>query len=78
MADTIEFVRTWYSEVDSADGRVRQVAYRQGTRVQAVVRPVENGKQSAGVADLLLADGTTARHVPRVHFLVVADQRRAA
>ncbi len=78
MAETIEFVSTWFSEVDSADGRVRQVAYRHGTRVQAVVRPVENGKHTADVADLLLADGTTARHVPRVHFLVVADKRRAA
>ena len=78
MLDDIEFVRDWFAEVQDKDtpGRLRQVAFRKGARLHAEIRPGTDG--NGELADLRLADGTTATRVPLSHFAVVQRKSLAA
>jgi hypothetical protein len=78
MLDEFEFVLDWFAEVQDqgAPGRLRQVAFRKGKRLRAEVRPVEDG--NGQLADLRLADGTTALRVPLSRFVRVDQNLRAA
>jgi hypothetical protein len=78
MAKLIEFTRDWFAEVESAPGRMRQVAFRRGTRCRAAVRPTDNSASDAPTADLQLTDGTTARGVPLAYFRIAEELPRAA
>jgi len=78
MPELIEFVHDWFAEVESTPGRLKQVAFRRGTRLRAHVRPVATEKGVAEVVDLRLADGTTALQVPVAHLAVVEERARAA
>jgi hypothetical protein len=75
---TIEFVQDWFAEVESIPGRMKQVAFRRGETVLAQVGPHREIKGEPTTADLRLADGTTARHVPVSHFTVAQELARAA
>ena len=78
MTDNIEFIRDWFAEVQDkgSPGRLRQVAFRKGTKLLAQVRPIDrsNGK----LADLCLPNGTTALQVPVSQFVVIRQHSRAA
>ncbi len=77
MADNIVFVQDWFAEVESAPGRMRQVAFRRGARVRAEIQPVANGDNPAEMADLRLVNGMTARHVPLARIAVDTRKRAA-
>ena len=78
MLDDIEFVLDWFAEVQDkgVPGRLRQVAFRKGTRLRADVCPVED--RNGQLADLRLTDGTTALRVPLSRIAVVHQKSRAA
>ena len=78
MPRVIEFIQDWFAEVESAPGRLRQVAFRRGTKILAVVCPILAPAERAPAADLRLSDGTTARGVPLAHFSVGNELARAA
>ena len=77
MPAVIEFVHDWFAEVESAPGRLRQVAFRRGAMVHAEIRPLDSGKRAAPSANLRLADGTTVLDVPLSCISVVGDRARA-
>ena len=77
MASVVEFVQDWFAEVEGEPGRMRQVAFRRGIRVRAEVHLVNGGHELVEEADLVLADGTTARHVPLSRFAIVPPARAA-
>ncbi len=77
MPEVIEFVKDWFAEVESDPGRLKQVAFRRGARLKAEVILVNGGEEDILAADLRLADGTTARHVPLSRIAVVGDSVRA-
>ncbi len=78
MLNNIEFVRDWFAEVraEGVPGRLRQVRFRKGAILRAVIRPVddENGK----LADLCFDDGTTAVRVPLSCVAIIVQESRAA
>ena len=76
--DAAEFVRGRFAEAETAPGRMERVAYRKGFRLRAEVCRAEAGRGTPDVADLRLANGMIARHVPVARFAVVAGQSRAA
>ncbi len=69
MSEAIEFVNDWFAEVESVPGRMRQVAFRKGAKLQVEIHPIEEGTML--LADLGLEDGSIARHVPCAYFTVV-------
>ena len=73
MTNHIEFVQDWFAEVESTPGRLRQVAFRRGEKLYAKVRPVVTNLGEAPSANLKLADGTTALHVPLSRFYVTEN-----
>jgi hypothetical protein len=78
MSQVIEFTQDWFAEVEGSGtpGRLRQVAFRTGATLNAEVRPVDG--EAEPTADLRLADGTTALHVPVSRFAVVGVRTKAA
>jgi hypothetical protein len=78
MPEVIEFVEDWFAEIEDAPGRLRQFAFRKGVTMIVEVRHADSAKGLAEVADLRLADGTTALRVPLSLFAVVENQTRAA
>jgi len=78
MLNNIEFIREWYAEVQDTGipGRLRQVKFRKGALVRAVIRPVDDG--TAKLADLCFADGTTAVRVPLSCVAIIEQESRAA
>jgi hypothetical protein len=78
MPTLIEFVQDWFAEVEAAPGRLRQVAFRRGDRLRADIRRIGDEVGSAEVADLGLADGTTALHIPVSRFALIGGLKAAA
>ena len=79
MPDVIEFVNDWFAEVEGAPGRLNQVAFRKGTRLRAEVHAIaKRGGRPAEMANLRLADGTTALEIPLSRITVIGEQSRAA
>jgi hypothetical protein len=78
MLNNIEFVRDWFAEVrdKGISGRLRQVAFRKGALLHAVIRPVDDEIEK--LADLCFADGTTAVRVPLSCLAIVEQESRAA
>jgi hypothetical protein len=77
MSENIEFVKDWFAEVEGEAGRLRQVAFRRGSRLRADVHRIGASNGVPEAANLRLADGTTALHVP-LFCIAVVDQARAA
>ena len=77
MPEVIEFVKDWFAEVEGEPGRLRQMAFLRGSRLRADVHRIDANNGVAKVANLRLADGTTALHVP-VSCIAVIEQARAA
>jgi hypothetical protein len=77
MHAEIEFVKDWFAEVQEKDsiGRLRQAAFRKGTRLRAKVLPIAGGD---GLVHLHLTDGSTALQVPLSCFALVGQTARAA
>ncbi|OWK42155.1 hypothetical protein FRUB_04233 [Fimbriiglobus ruber] len=73
MTNHIEFVQDWFAEVESTPGRLRQVAFRRGEKLFAMVRPVVTNQGQAPSANLKLADGTTALHIPLSRFSITGN-----
>jgi len=78
MLTDIEFKVDWFAEVQDKDapGRLRQVAYRKGTRLRAEVRSVEG--ENGPVANLRLMDGSTALGIPLSGLSLVDLKSHAA
>ena len=77
MSTVIEFVGDWFAEVEGEEGRMRQVAFPRGTLIRADVKHAAKGPTALDTADLLLADGTTARRVPLARIAIVGSSRAA-
>jgi len=75
MSKVIEFVGDWFAEVEGEEGRMRQVAFRRGTLLRADVSHAAKGPNDT--ADLRLADGTTARHVPLSRIAIIGSSKAA-
>jgi hypothetical protein len=78
MPKLIEFTQDWFAEVESAPGRMQQVAFRCGTKFRAVVCLTDNSAGDTPTADLQLTDGTTAKGIPLAYFSVANELARAA
>ena len=78
MTTVIEFVGDWFAEVEGEAGRMRQVEFQRGTLLHARVSLAPTEAEPNDTADLHLADGTTARHVPLSRIAIVGASRAAA
>jgi hypothetical protein len=78
MFKLVEFTQDWFAEVESAPGRMQQIAFRRGAKFRAVVCLTNNSADDTPTADLQLIDGTTAKGVPLAHFSVANEMAHAA